>query len=176
MAPTEAFTSTPNINIANAGSVTVSGTGDNGDSISVVITDTRQQHDHGRDDHGQRRHLSERFPILKSGVVGSFEKEMTLALRRDFARFLCEACGVIRMMPSPDAFLWVTDDVIGRGRPVRLPNVSDRTAGYVRLRPDTVVLCACRARVVRSGRKFTVPSGRVRPVGVIRSGLCCPVR
>ena len=33
-----AFTSAPNINIANAGNVTVTGVGLNGDAISVVIT------------------------------------------------------------------------------------------------------------------------------------------
>ncbi len=37
--PGIAFTSTPNINIANKGSVAASGTGTNGDSISVTITD-----------------------------------------------------------------------------------------------------------------------------------------
>ena len=34
-----AFTTTPNINLANVASVTASGTGENSDSISVVITD-----------------------------------------------------------------------------------------------------------------------------------------
>ena len=38
--PLVAFSSTPKINIANAGSITATGTGDNGDSISVIVTDT----------------------------------------------------------------------------------------------------------------------------------------
>ena len=57
LAPRETFTSTPNVNIANAGSVTVNGTGDNGDSISVVITDTASNTTTAADDHGQRRYL-----------------------------------------------------------------------------------------------------------------------
>ena len=39
VAPAETFTSTPNINIANVTSFTVSGTGDGTDAISLVITD-----------------------------------------------------------------------------------------------------------------------------------------
>ena len=50
VAPVVAFTSTPDINIANVNSVTVSGTGDNGDTISVVITDSASHYDHGGDD------------------------------------------------------------------------------------------------------------------------------
>ena len=40
VAPTVAFTSTPNVNVANVSSVPASGTGENGDSITVVITDS----------------------------------------------------------------------------------------------------------------------------------------
>ena len=56
VAPMVAFTTTPNITNANVSSVAASGTGGNGDTISVTITDGTQ-HDHGGDDDGQRRHL-----------------------------------------------------------------------------------------------------------------------
>jgi subtilase family serine protease len=38
--PLVAFTSTPNIDIANASSISVAGTGDNGDTVTVAITDS----------------------------------------------------------------------------------------------------------------------------------------